>query len=128
MLSGLEIPALSSMIKVKNSFSEVLGFDYLGSLVGTVIFAMVFYPFFGIVSSALFTGFLNLFVAMIFYLSERKKIGFYFGLVLFIIYIFVILNHSAIQENITRTYMSMFANKTLNYLIVKLNVIAHSYA
>jgi len=41
------------------SFSEVLGVDYLGSLAGTVVYALVLYPRYGLVVTVLVLGLLN---------------------------------------------------------------------
>ncbi|WP_436926383.1 spermidine synthase [Halosimplex amylolyticum] len=48
------------------SFSEVLGVDYLGSLAGTVVYALVLYPRYGLVVTALALGLLNALAALVF--------------------------------------------------------------
>jgi len=48
------------------SFSEVLGVDYLGSLAGTVVYALFLYPRYGLVVSVLVLGLLNALAALTF--------------------------------------------------------------
>jgi spermidine synthase len=48
------------------SLSEVLGADYIGSLVGTVVYALVLYPRFGLVVTVLVLGLLNAVAALAF--------------------------------------------------------------
>ncbi|MFB6152430.1 MAG: spermidine synthase [Haloarculaceae archaeon] len=48
------------------SFSEVLGVDYLGSLAGTVVYALVLYPTYGLVVTVLVLGLLNGLAALTF--------------------------------------------------------------
>ena len=67
VLSGLEIPFLSELIDGgEDSFSEVLGVDYFGSLVGTVVYALVLYPTLGLVTAIFLLGFANAVVALLF--------------------------------------------------------------
>ena len=53
------------------SFSEVLGMDYLGSLVGTVTYALVLYPSLGLIPTVFVLGLLNAVAALAFYLLYR---------------------------------------------------------
>ncbi|ELZ07036.1 spermidine synthase [Natrialba aegyptia DSM 13077] len=48
----------------ERSFSEVLGVDYLGGLAGTVVYALVLYPRFGLVVSVFALGLLNALAAL----------------------------------------------------------------
>ena len=67
VLSGLEIPFLSELIDSEGeSFSEVLGVDYFGSLVGTVVYALVLYPTLGLVTAIFVLGLANAVVALLF--------------------------------------------------------------
>ena len=50
----------------QESFSEVLGVDYLGSLAGTVIYALVLFPTYGLVVTVLVLGLLNALAALSF--------------------------------------------------------------
>ena len=108
ILSGLEIPFLSSMAHKNNNFSEVLGFDYLGSLVGTLIYALYLYPGGGLISSILVIGFLNLIVAVVFYWTlyqGRSRLLYYFSLLFILIYIILLINNVAVTEAVQRVYL-----------------------
>ncbi|WP_254521978.1 spermidine synthase [Natrinema caseinilyticum] len=50
----------------ERSFSEVLGVDYLGSLAGTVVYALLLYPRFGLVVSVFALGLVNAVAALAF--------------------------------------------------------------
>ena len=50
----------------RESFSEVLGVDYLGSLAGTVVYALVLFPTYGLVVTVLVLGLLNAVAALAF--------------------------------------------------------------
>ena len=65
LLSGFELPLLTSFIG-NDKFSNVLGVDYFGSLFGTLIYALLLYPFLGLISTlAIFIG-ANLIVCALF--------------------------------------------------------------
>ena len=67
VLSGLEIPFLSTLVDSSgDAFSEVLGVDYFGSLVGTVVYALVLYPTLGLVVAIFVLGLANAVVALLF--------------------------------------------------------------
>jgi len=67
VLSGLEIPFLSELVDSSgDAFSEVLGVDYFGSLVGTVVYALVLYPSLGLVAAIFVLGLANALVALLF--------------------------------------------------------------
>lgn len=110
ILSGLEIPLLSYLSsKEKNetetaqSFAEVLGFDYLGSLFGAVIFSLVLYPFFGIIFALLFISSLNALVALLFALKYYRK-GIYLAIVILLFFLIALFNYSSINDKITSIY------------------------
>ncbi|WP_299265899.1 spermidine synthase [Halorientalis sp.] len=55
------------------SFSAILGMDYLGSLVGTVTYALVLYPSFGLIAAVFVLGLLNAAAALAVYLLYRDR-------------------------------------------------------
>jgi spermidine synthase len=67
-LVGLELPLLMRIVREQLDFKElvsrVLTFDYLGSLVASVLFPLVFVPQMGLVRTSLFFGMLNALVAL----------------------------------------------------------------
>lgn len=68
-LVGLEIPLLMRILKERLAFEElvskVLTFDYVGALFGSVLFALLFVPVFGLTRTSLFFGVLNAGVAVV---------------------------------------------------------------
>ncbi|MBZ0121057.1 MAG: polyamine aminopropyltransferase [Sandaracinaceae bacterium] len=62
-LVGLELPLLMRILREELAFEElvakVLTFDYLGALVGSLLFAMVLMPGLGLVRTSLLFGMLN---------------------------------------------------------------------
>jgi spermidine synthase len=74
ILSGLELPLLSHMVgETSSAFSEVLGMDYFGSLAGTFLYSMLFYPHFGLIFAVFVTAFFNLVIAIIFFMFIYKN-------------------------------------------------------
>lgn len=75
ILTGTEIPLLIEIRNKEKSNSEnsILGIDYTGALIGTVIFAFVFYPHIGLVPTGFLIGFLNS-IAGISLFTQRKKV------------------------------------------------------
>jgi len=73
LLSGLELPLLSDLSEQEeDAFSTTLGFDYIGSLIGSVLYAVYFYPELGLIKTAVIIGALNLVAAMLFlFMSAR---------------------------------------------------------
>lgn len=67
-LVGLEIPLLLRLLKfsldLKDLVARVLAFDYVGALVGSVLFPALLLPKLGIHQTSLFFGALNAFVAL----------------------------------------------------------------
>ena len=75
VLTGFEIPLLMHLknIETKHSESLVLGINYLGAFVGTVVFAFVLYPLVGLIPTAFLLAFLNAAVGIAL-LSQASKI------------------------------------------------------
>ncbi len=69
MLVGVEIPLLVRILErrgnVRVVVSHVLALDYVGALLGSVLFPLVLLPFLGLVRSAALFGLLNLAVAVL---------------------------------------------------------------
>lgn len=67
-LVGLEIPLLMRILRDRLEFSDlvskVLSFDYIGALVASVCFPLLFVPYLGLVKTAFFFGLLNVAVAL----------------------------------------------------------------
>ncbi len=69
ILVGLEVPLLMRILKERLELSElvarVLTFDYIGALVGSVLFAVVLVPELGLNRTSLLFGMLNAIVALV---------------------------------------------------------------
>ena len=131
-LSGLEIPLLAILMKTNESFADVLGIDYFGSLAGTVVYALWLYPNFGLISAVIFIGFLNVITAVVIFgagfYEKRFARFFYVGILLVLIYVFALLNNSAIHEFVSKKYLTYEIEK--NYIgrkveIEKIDIIEH---
>jgi len=101
------------------SFSEVLGVDYLGSLAGTVGYALVLYPRYGLVVTVLILGLLNALAALAFagwtlWASDslsRPSVGRWravllVGLLVTGTYGALVANAGAVDRAVTRSYMA----------------------
>ncbi len=75
VLTGFEIPLLMELRarEVEGAERTVLGVDYLGAFCGTVAFAFVFYPRFGLVPTAFFVALINALVGVCLY-TQRYKV------------------------------------------------------
>ena len=75
VLTGLEIPLLIELRghEVEGCERTVLSVDYLGAFCGTIAFAFVFYPRFGLIPTTFFVGLLNAFVGVCLY-TQRFKV------------------------------------------------------
>ena len=61
ILSGFEIPLLIGLknYEAKDRENAIIGVNYLGAFLGTIVFAFLFYPEVGIVPTAFLVAFLN---------------------------------------------------------------------
>lgn len=107
-LSGLELPLLIEIgkkIGSKNGGS-VLGFDYLGTLVGAIFFPIVILPALHIFTIGYVVSALNLFVALFAIIKFKiKKRSYKINLtIFFIVWFFAILNASTLNEKIVKLF------------------------
>ena len=80
ILSGFEIPLLISLknFEAKNRDNAIIGVNYLGAFLGTMVFAFVLYPLVGLVPTAFTVAFLNAVVGVLLltqakYVEESEK-------------------------------------------------------
>lgn len=80
LLVGLEIPLLVRIIEenkkdLKNSIANLFAFDYIGGLLGSIIFPIILLPQLGYVTTAFVTGLINLTAAaiIVFKYSDKLK-------------------------------------------------------
>lgn len=67
ILVGLEIPLLMRILKDRLEFSDLVSriftFDYIGALFASLLFPLLFIPYFGLLRTSFFFGMLNILVA-----------------------------------------------------------------
>ncbi len=96
VLVGLEIPLLMRILD-KNQFdfkeivSKVFTYDYIGALLASVLFPLVFVPYFGLIRTSFFFGLLNTIVALIVCYQFSKELKFEKNLKISAWVVFVIL-------------------------------------
>ena len=77
-LVGLEIPVLTTLLargkSTKESISEVLTLDYVGALLGSVLFPLVLLPSLGPIRSSFAIGLMNIGVALISVVAFRHQL------------------------------------------------------
>jgi spermidine synthase len=68
-LVGLELPLLMRILKDRVEFSDLVSriftFDYIGALFASLLFPLIFIPYFGLLRTSFFFGFLNVVVAWV---------------------------------------------------------------
>lgn len=78
VMVGLEIPILTRIVKeyeeLRIALANVLSFDYIGALIGSIAFPIILLPKFGLIKTALLVGCLNILVAWIIYLHYRRQL------------------------------------------------------
>ncbi|TNE95550.1 MAG: hypothetical protein EP326_14800 [Deltaproteobacteria bacterium] len=76
LLSGFEIPLLMKILKEstgKDHENKVLGFNYIGTLVGTLFFALFFLPKLDVFWTAIIVAGMNLMICLYIVLQRRVK-------------------------------------------------------
>jgi spermidine synthase len=117
ILSGFEIPLLISLknFEAENRDNTIIGVNYLGAFLGTIVFAFALYPFVGLVPTAFTVAFMNAIVGILLltqakYVDEseqrqyRAMLGFAAALVLVLGY--CLLAATRISEWILKSYLT----------------------
>ena len=105
VLSGFEIPLLNYLLENQN-FTRILSLDYIGSLIGSVLFGICLYSAFGLIPTAIFVAFLNFIVALHFLIRLRnysKALVILFGITGFG-FVVALANVQTIDTTIQRIY------------------------
>lgn len=75
-LVGFEIPLvmriMETILKLKDNVANVLAFDYIGGLIGSVAFPLLFLPTLGIMKTSILIGVLNLISALWLLIKTEK--------------------------------------------------------
>jgi len=86
-LVGLEIPVLTRIMKqygsLRVTLANVLAFDYIGALAGSIAFPLVLLKHLGLIQTAFVVGFLNVLVAAAVIFQYWRDVGRRFVLTLF---------------------------------------------
>ncbi len=111
LLSGMELPLMTNLYG-SDRFAQVLGVDYLGSLIGTVSYALFLFPQFGLLSTVIFVATLNLAVAImfmyIFYPKNRLLVS------VFVIFIMAVLSFYVIaKDKINRYFEKIYLGQSI---------------
>ncbi|MCM1990689.1 polyamine aminopropyltransferase [Oceanirhabdus seepicola] len=109
---GLEIPILTRMIEKYNkdlrvTLANVLSFDYIGGLIGSVGFPMILYPHLGLIRTSFLMGALNIAVAGMILFRYKEfitKVKFFKGLfgVFMVVTIFGLVTGDITADNIEK--------------------------
>ena len=114
-LVGMEIPILTSLISkyrnTKNTIADVMSFDYLGALIGSVIFPLILLPTLGLMHTSFVIGLINSLVALTTLLIFRKHVR-KFKLFL---NLSILTTIALIIGNIFGGYLTKFAEKNLYF-------------
>ena len=78
-LVGLELPLLMRILKNQFEFKELVSrvftFDYIGALIASILFPLVFVPHMGLIRTSFFFGILNVLVALWALLILEKEVA-----------------------------------------------------
>lgn len=78
ILMGLEIPILTRLLSgrfvLRVNIANVLSFDYLGGLIGSLAFPLLLLPYLGLIRTALVVGMLNVVVAAVVLAAHRREL------------------------------------------------------
>ncbi|PZP50701.1 MAG: polyamine aminopropyltransferase [Pseudopedobacter saltans] len=81
VLVGLEIPLLMNLLKEKFKFkdlvSNVFTFDYIGSLLASILFPLVLVPYLGLMRTSLFFGMINTCIGLLIVFRLRNELNTY---------------------------------------------------
>lgn len=114
--------------KKTNSFSEILGVDYLGSLVGAVGYALILYPDFGLIPTVFFLGILNALVGIAIGIrySDTSRVLLIIAILLTTMYAGAMLNGEQTESNLTQLYTeSQIKSEYINPENVSIDVNEH---
>lgn len=83
-LVGLELPLLMRILKDRIEFtdmvSRVFSFDYIGALFASLLFPLILIPYFGLLRTSFFFGFVNVLIAWIVASRFKADVKHYKGL------------------------------------------------
>lgn len=103
VLTGMEVPLLTFLNEdeeYKDNLSNFLSLDYIGGLVATMAFPFILLPFIGLFYSSLLFGIINILLGLWLsvVLSKRRTRSFYFGIVVLVFLIGLVLSTGSILK------------------------------
>jgi spermidine synthase len=117
ILSGFEIPLMISLknFEAENKDNAIIGVNYLGAFLGTMVFAFVLYPFVGLVPTAFFVAFLNAIVGVLLLTqakyvdeAEQRQYRVLLGIIatLMLILVYCLIDAERISELVLQSYLT----------------------
>jgi spermidine synthase len=117
ILSGFEIPLMISLknFEAENKDNAIIGVNYLGAFLGTMVFAFVLYPFVGLVPTAFFVSLLNAIVGVLLltqakYVDETKQRQYrvLLGVIatLMLVLVYCLIDAERISELVLQSYLT----------------------
>jgi spermidine synthase len=105
-LVGLEIPILMRVLKDRIEFDELVSriftFDYIGALFASLLFPLLFIPYFGLLRTSFFFGLLNVVVAWIVAKRFKEEIkGYFMVKIVAIVCLVALLGGFALSDKLT---------------------------
>lgn len=97
-LSGFEIPLIMKRVSEEskeNLENKIIAYNYGGTLVGTLVFTFLLYPFFNLITVGIIVGVFNLLVCMYLLLQEKRKTS---AMALWLIIVPAIIAHVKIPD------------------------------
>jgi spermidine synthase len=114
-LVGMEIPILTSLLSLKRgtkqTVADVMSFDYLGALIGSVAFPLLLLPSLGLLHSSFVIGLINALVALSTLIIFRNMVPrFRFYITLNVVVLF-----GLVTFNVFGTFFTRYAEKHLYF-------------
>jgi spermidine synthase len=112
VLSGFEIPLMMKMAELRLGTSEdneyrIFGINYIGTLIGSVLFAYLLLPEFDVIKTSAIVAFINLLVCLYFLIKYLpSKIKKYAPVLVGVLAIIVLIGVS--EKEITQRYLKIF--------------------
>jgi spermidine synthase len=117
ILSGFEIPLMISLknFEYENKDNAIIGVNYLGAFLGTMVFAFVLYPFVGLVATAFFVALLNAIVGVLLLTqakyvaaAEQRQYRVMLGLIaiLLLVLVYCLIDAERINELVLQSYLT----------------------
>ena len=117
ILSGFEIPLMISLknFAAENKDNAIIGVNYLGAFLGTMVFAFVLYPFVGLVPTAFFVAFLNAVVGVLLLTqakyvdeAEQRQYRILLGVIatLMLVLVYCLIDAERISELVLESYLT----------------------